>query len=300
MRILVTGATGFLGSYLVADLLGRGHEVAVLLRPGRDPWRLADLMERLTVISGSLDDVGALATPLAAFRPQALAHLAWDGVGNAARNAPDQARNIPATLDLLDVAARAGARVFVGTGSQAEYGPCDHPIREEDAALPTTLYGHAKLAAGLMAARLAALREIRFAWLRVFSTYGPRDNPGWLIQDLIGKLRRGERMALTAGEQRWGFLHARDAASAFRLVLETDSATGVYNLGSPDAPPLKETILTLRDLVNPDAVLGFGDVPYRSDQVMLLQADIGRLAGLGWEPRVSLSEGLKETVSAHG
>ncbi|MDC7784338.1 NAD(P)-dependent oxidoreductase [Rhodoplanes sp. TEM] len=299
MRVLVTGASGFLGSHLAADLVARGHEVVALLRPGSQAPRLAGLMDRLRVVHATLEDRAALNRHLTTVRPDAIAHLGWDGVGNVDRNAPRQARNVGTTVDLLALAADAGARIFVGAGSQAEYGPCDHVIRETDPTRPTTLYGHAKLAAGAMADRLAALRDVRFAWLRVFSTYGAGDNPGWLISDLIGKLKRRERMALTRGEQRWGFLHARDAAAAFRTVLESDTAHGVFNVGSPDAPPLRDTILTLRDLIDPTVELGFGEVPYRPDQVMLLQADIARLVALGWRPEVDLRRGLAEAVAAH-
>lgn len=300
MRVLVTGAGGFLGAHVAAELAANGHAVTALVRPASAPWRLAPLAGRIDILRGDLADGPALSGLLAAVRPEAVVHLAWEGVGNVARNDPAQARNIAVALDLVSAVTDAGARVFLGAGSQAEYGPKDHAIREEDATLPTTLYGHAKLAAGLMAGQLAAARSLRFAWLRVFSTYGPGDNPGWLIPDLIAKLRRGERMALTPGEQRWGFLHARDAAAAFHAVLEDEGAEGVFNLGSPDAPPLRETITLLRDLVDPRVSLGFGEMPYRPDQVMRLQANVGRLTALGWAPRIALAEGLAETVAAHG
>jgi nucleoside-diphosphate-sugar epimerase len=114
---------------------------------------------------------------------------------------------------------------------------------------------------------------------------------------MIRTLRSGERMALTACEQRWGFLHARDAAAAFRVVLENPSAHGLYNLGSPDAPPLRETVTRLRDLIDPKASLGFGVVAYRPDQVMVLAADVTRLTGLGWCPEIGLDQGLRETVA---
>jgi nucleoside-diphosphate-sugar epimerase len=296
MRIFVTGATGFLGSYLVADLLAGGHGVAVLVRPQSDTWRLRDLLPRLEVIGGSVADLSGLAPALRAFNPDAVAHLAWSGVAGADRNDPAQARNIVATVELAALAADAGVPVFVGAGSQAEYGRYDRAIVESDAAHPTTLYGMAKLAAGGMAGELAAQRGLRFAWLRVFSTYGPKDNPAWLIPSTVAKLRKERRMALTACEQRWGFLHAADAAAAFRAVIETPGAAGVFNLGSPDAPALRDMLMRLRDLVDPAAVLGFGEIPYRPDQVMHLQADVKRLAALGWAPQVDFAHGLRETV----
>lgn len=296
MRIFVTGATGFLGSYVVADLIEQGHDVAALLRPGARSWRLSDKLGQLSVIGGSLDDLAGLTNGLRCFRPDAVVHMAWRGVGNSDRNNKDQARNVVDAVELIDLAADAGATIFVGAGSQAEYGPYDRAIVESDPPRPTTLYGIAKLSSCLMAERRCAERKLRFAWLRIFSIYGPRDNDSWLIPSLIRTLRANGHMALTGCEQRWGFLHARDAAAAVRLVLANPRAEGVYNLGSPEAPPLRETVTRLRDLIGAGD-LGFGEVPYRPDQVMVLAADVKRLEGLGWHPAVELEQGLRETVA---
>ncbi|MDN4986743.1 NAD(P)-dependent oxidoreductase [Bradyrhizobium sp. WYCCWR 13022] len=298
MRIFVTGATGFLGSYTAEDLLAQGHDVAVLLRPGTRPWRLAAILDRLTVIEGTLDDLPALGGGLCSFAPDAVVHMAWRGVGNAERNSKDQVHNIADTVEMVDLAADAGATVFIGAGSQAEYGPYDRAIAESDVSRPTTFYGIAKLASGLMAERRCAERKLRFAWLRIFSAYGPRDGEAWLIPTLIRTLRAGGRMALTACEQRWGFLHARDAAAGVRLVLESPGAQGIYNLGSPDAPQLRDTVTRLHQLIG-TGELGLGEVPYRFDQVMVLAADMTRLETLGWRPAVGLDEGLRETLAWH-
>lgn len=296
MRILLTGATGFLGSYVAADLIAGGHDVAVLQRPQSDSWRLAPLRERLAIVIGTLGDIPGLRPALEAFRPEGIVHLGWEGVGNMDRDKPVQARNVPHTLELAALAADVGARAFIGAGSQAEYGPYHRAIGEEDIPRPTTLYGMAKLAAATMAGHLCEQRQLRFAWLRIFSTYGPKDADYWLIPSLIRTLRKGQRMPLTACGQKWGFLHARDAATAFRIVLTNESATGIFNLGSPDAASLKEVVTRVRDLVNPTAELGFGDIAYRPDQVMVLSAKIERLWALGWRPTVPLDEGLRETV----
>jgi nucleoside-diphosphate-sugar epimerase len=296
MRVLITGATGFLGSYLVADLVARGEEVLALVRPGSDLWRLAELRPRLRIIEGSLDDLARLRPILAQERPQAVVHLAWRGVDNLSRNEPMQARNVVAATELAALSAEIGVETFVGAGSHAEYGPYPRAIGEDDPPHPTTLYGMAKFAAGQMAARACSDR-VRFAWLRVFSTYGPKDAGSWLIPNTIATLRSGQPMALTECEQRWGFLHARDAAAAFCTVLLDRSARGYYNVGCPDAPRLRETVMTVRDLIDPGARLEFGKISYRPDQVMVLQADIRRLKALGWQPQVALDQGLRETVA---
>ncbi len=217
-------------------------------------------------------------------------------MANTERDDPIQARNVYTTIALLDLAAAAGVRIFVGAGSQAEYGPYPRPIREDDATHPTSLYGHAKLAAGNMAALLADRHKIRFAWLRIFSAYGLKDNTRWLIPTLIRSLKAGMPMQLTACEQRWGFIHSRDIASAFRVAIENDRASGFFNVGASNAQKLREVVLWLRDQIAPGAPLGFGEIPYRSDQAMVLVSDTSRLIELGWEPKVALSDGLMEMI----
>ena len=296
MRALVTGATGFLGSYVVQELLDRGHDVAVLMRSTSVAWRIKDLLPRVHAITGSLDQVEKLRPALREFNAECVLHLAWEGVANTDRNNPAQARNICHTLELAALSAEFGARTFIGAGSQAEYGPYPRAISETDATTPTTLYGKAKLAAGDMTAQLLLACNVRFAWLRVFSTYGPKDADHWLIPSTIKTLRERRRMALTACEQAWGFLYATDAAAAFRTIAEDDAASGIYNVGSPDAPSLREMITMLRDLIDPMAELGFGEMPYRPDQVMVLRANVDHLFAHGWTPRSS----IKGWTSQHG
>lgn len=296
MRVFITGATGFIGAHLAEALVRDRHDVALLLRSTSQSWRLDSVREKVTIIHGELGGEGDWREAVAAFAPDAIAHMAWRGVGGADRNSPIQAENVLDAVDLVQLAVHVGAKAFVGAGSQAEYGPYQRVISESDQTNPTTLYGMAKRAAGEMCGLLAAEKGLRFTWLRIFSTYGPKDADYWLIPSFIRTLRSGQRMALTKAEQRWGFLHVRDAADAFKLAVTSDKAHGLYNVGSPDAPLLRDTMQTLRSLVNPAAELGFGDVPYRPDQVMVLQADVARLTRLGWAPKVTLEDGLAETV----
>ncbi|MBF0283475.1 MAG: NAD(P)-dependent oxidoreductase [Magnetococcales bacterium] len=300
MRIFLTGSTGFVGSWLLARLLESGHEVAIPLRSASDPWRIRALLEhpRLRVIPGGWNDAEPLRPLLATFRPEALAHLAWGGVMNTARNDPSQADNVGLTLRLIQLAAESGATRFLGVGSQAEYGPHNAPQDESTPTRPTTLYGAAKLSTRLMSEIICRERRMGFVWVRIFSTFGPLDHPGWMIPTLIRELLAGKRPALTPGEQLWDFLYVEDAADALARLLETPTAEGVFNLGSGSAPPLRQTIEALRDAIDPALPLGFGDIPYRPDQVMLLQAVTTRLQqATGWQPRIPLEEGLARTVA---
>lgn len=296
MRIFLTGASGFLGAAIAAETARRGAEVTCLVRPGSGLWRLAPCQRQITVVEGDLENLEGLQRHLGEAEPQLVCHAAWHGVLGADRNAPLQDANVASTAALARLAAEAGAQAFIGIGSQAEYGPLNRIAHEDDPAAPTTRYGAAKVAAHREAAAACADHGLRFAWLRVFSLYGPRDHDAWLLPYVIQALLRGERPALTAAEQHWDFLHVADAASAAWQVASS-RAEGIFNLGSGAAPRLRQTLEMARDLIDPALPLGFGEIAYRPDQVMWLQADVTRLAALGWRPEIALEQGLRETVA---
>ena len=150
-----------------------------------------------------------------------------------------------------------------------------------------------------MLERAGAASSRTFTWLRLFSCYGPDDNPLWLVPYLIARLLRGERPRLTAAEQVWDYLYVDDVATAVIGALDT-GACGIFNLGSGEARPLREIIVKIRDAIDPALALGFGEVPYRPDQVMHLEADIGAFsAATGWRPTISLDQGIGATTAWH-
>jgi len=300
MRALVTGATGFVGSHLTELLLSKGASVAVIHRASSDLWRIRESLPRLTRIEGDLLETDAIKGQIADFAPDVLFHLAWHGTGNTYRNDRIQVeKNLQPTLDLVDLAAEAGCKTWIGLGSQAEYGPQSNVIREDAPVNPTTLYGATKLSTYLLAQHIAREVGMRFAWLRLFSCYGPKDNPDWMIPYLIEKLRRREKPSLTAGEQKWDYLYVKDAAEAICQVAANSDVSGVFNLGSGETRTIRWIVEYIRDLIDPSLPLGFGEIPYRPDQIMRLQANIGRLNDIGWHPSVRLEDGLRHTVEWH-
>lgn len=297
MRILLTGGSGFLGSYLLRHLIARGHTVGAILRSTSNLERIADCAGHFEHLEGTLDDLGSIESAVHAFAPDALAHLAWSGVGNSARNDRLQFANIAQSHALIELAIAAGANHVLALGSQAEYGPQSAPIIEEAPTRPTTLYGAAKLASCHVSQQQCVAANVRYIWMRVFSTYGSHDSPHWMIPSLIEQLLKGQQVSLTRGEQLWDYLHVEDAARAMVAALESPHACGIFNLGSGQAKSIRVIATFLRDLIDPNLVLGFGDIPYRPDQVMLLEARIQKLIeATGWRPQVSLEEGLRRTV----
>ena len=200
------------------------------------------------------------------------------------------------SIELVRAAGRAGARRFVGIGSQAEYGPSAAPLREDDCLRPATMYGAAKAAAGHLCVALAARLGMSAAWVRAFSIYGPGERANALVPDVVRALAAGAPFPLSSCEQRWDYLYEDDAAEALVLALEAEDVRGFLNLASGDARPLRETVTLLRDRIAPGARLLFSAVPGQPQDLL---ADTSRVrASLRWAPTVSLEDGLRRTVDA--
>lgn len=297
MRCLVTGASGFIGARLVRELLARGHEVTALIQPGAEPYRLKESLAGIRRVDGSLEDRTLLEQEMRRAPVDAAFHLAWSGVTAGFRNNVEQITfNVTHTLGLWQSLADTGCKSFIGLGSQAEYGPTSEVLRENTPTAPVTAYGHAKLAVGMLLQHLCAIGGMRFAWLRLLSAYGPEDDERHMVPGLIRTLLSGEKPKLTEGKQVWDYLYVDDVARALCAVLEY-GADGIFNLGSGEPCLLRDFVSMVRDCIDSSLPLGIGEVPYREDQVMFLQADISRLrAATGWKPEVSLSEGIRRTV----
>ena len=298
-KILITGATGFVGARVARQLVEHGRDVALLLRETSNLSRIGDLLARCTVLRGDLGRLEPLRASIEQFAPQATIHMAWDGVKGAERNSPVHMQNVCNSLDLYRLARDAGADYFLGLGSQAEYGQMQGRIGEAAETRPTNCYGAAKLATALVLERTAAASDTGFAWLRLFSSYGPDDDPSWLIPYLIRRLLAAERPQVTAAEQVWDYIHVDDVASGIIATLDA-RARGIFNIGSGCGLPLRYVIEFIRDRIDPTLPIGFGEVAYRPDQVMHLEADISSLTtATGWSPKISLETGMSNLIDRY-
>lgn len=297
MRCLVSGASGHVGSYLTRRLVDSGAEVYALVRPESDLWRLSGVQDRIQVLRGELSALSTLAPEIKRVAPDAVFHLAWYGVSGDYRDDPQQiSRNVVGSLELFDIAQQAGCKLWVGIGSQAEYGPFSGLLTEDVPTNPTTVYGVSKLCVGMLTQKLAELVGMRWLWLRLLASYGPTDDTRHMIPSVIRQLLCHECPSLTQGEQSWDYLYVEDVAEAIYKAAES-GACGIFNVGSGSAYTVRHVVEQIRDIVDPALPVGFGEVPYRSDQVMHLQADTSKLRqATGWEPRTALDEGLRRTV----
>lgn len=297
-RILVTGASGFIGSACLPDLLARGYEVHAVLSPTREVPRDLTGLEGTEWDRVDLLDANAIASLIERAQASHLLHLAWYAPGSwdAAENWPW----VDASLDLLREFATAGGRRAVVTGTSAEYdyhrgdGVCSEDETPLD---PQTIYGKSKHALFERAAPLLAQTSAGLAWARIFSLYGPREEPTRLVPSVARALLQEKPALCTAGLHKRDFLHVDDAARALGLLIDGD-LVGPVNVGSGDAIEVRAVVEQVAAETGHEELVQYGVLPTREVDPPLLVADTQRIREeLGFQPSIALQEGIAESVA---
>lgn len=292
--VVVTGPTGAIGHALCRRLLKEGIVVYAVVRP--ESKRTGALPADVIIIECDISNYAVLASKIG--HADAFVHLAWANTFGGGRNdMSSQIANIQYSIDAVNAAHELGCCIFIGAGSQAEYGRVNSALSTDTPCFPENGYGMAKLCAGEMTRVECEKYGIDHIWFRILSVFGPFDNPNSLISYAIRSFLNGEKPSLTKCEQMWDYLYSGDAADAFFLALKYGRNGNVYTLGSGICRPLSEYIKIIREFINSALEIGFGDKEYPDKQVMYLKANISDLSGdTGWTPKVSFEEGIKEVI----
>lgn len=275
MKIFITGASGFIGSYLLHILVEQKHKVLSLKREFSDLYRVADIKDSVTWVNIESDWEGEVI----AFQPDVIFNLAWNGVGASQRtNWDEQLRNIVMQQMLLNIATICNTKKFIGIGSQAEYGAFENKIDETYHVHPNSAYGAVKNASFVLMRTFCELNGIEWYWFRVFPCFGPMEADNWLIPSLIKNICSSSEMDLTPGEQRLAYLYVEEVAKSIASVLNVIGKSGIYNICSDNLISLKDLVIKIKDKINPLFKLNFGALPYRPGQCMYMVGDTKRLA----------------------
>lgn len=268
MKILLTGATGFLGSHIAEVLYNAGHELLLAKRRESNLCRCSTFIDK---VKWSDTDLDTFESDVCSFQPDMVISSAWSGVSAKDREQWSvQVDNLKYQQRLLDIAVKANVKRIIGIGSQAEYGVFDGCIDEQYPANPTSAYGAAKLSSLIILRTFCEENNIAWYWFRLFSCFGERESENWLIPATIKNIMSTDKMDLTLGEQRYSYLYIKDVANVFLSAVEQNNAeSGVYHIAADVQRPLKEILLGIRDYLNPEFCLNFGALPYRKNQSML-------------------------------
>jgi nucleoside-diphosphate-sugar epimerase len=291
MKVLVTGSSGFLGSW-ICRVLAEKYEVQGLVRETSELVKISDLKNVKIIRS----ETSLWSNYIIESRPDVLILNHWSGVNNESRNDVQQIENVQAIHQMAKAAVISGVKTIIGVGSQAELGPVVSTISEIEADNPTTVYGQAKVSTRLIIEDLTKDTRTRFVWMRIFSTYGPLDDGTWLIPNIVDSLVKNKMIGLTKGEQKWSYLHAYDLASAFQTAIEVTHVDGIVNVGNPQTISIYDVASTIGKILEKEELLEFGALDYRPDQVMRLQPLCETLTKAGWRPQISFKQGIRQTI----
>jgi len=293
-KIVITGATGQIGLALINIAIKNNCEVLCLLNPNSSRSSKIPKHPLVHIENCGFSDYHS-------FSPKTnncdtFFHLAWGNTFGASRDdVQSQIHNIQYTLDAVNLAHRMGCSVFVGAGSQAEYGKVDETLTPETPCFPTSGYGIAKHAAGLLAKLRCRQLNVRFNWARILSIYGENDSSQTLISYLIEELSNNRKPALTLCEQQWDYLHSDDAGRAFWYIGKDGKDGKTYVLGSGQGRLLCHYVEEIYRQTKASCGLGLGEKSYYPHQPMYLVADISELTkDTGWIPEITFEEGVRK------
>lgn len=296
MKALVTGAGGFVGANLVARLAADGHEVVAWTHPGGSEWRLDHLRGQVEVAPVELLDPEAIEAGVTAAKPEWIFHLAAHGAYSWQRDAERiMQTNLVSTVRLLAACQRHGFAAFVNAGSSSEYGFQDHAPAETELPEPNSDYAAMKAAATLHCRFVAQRDDVHVLTLRLYSVYGPWEEPGRLMPTLVARGLEGKLPPLVSPDTPRDFLSVRDTERAFLRAAERgDLERGsVFNIGSGRETKLREVVEACRARFGIEAEPEWGSEPPRAWDAAVWVGDPRRAeAELGWRAEDDLETGF--------
>ncbi len=290
-RVLVTGATGFIGRHTLKPLLDKGYEVHIASRSHTTSNREV-MSHRVNLLNPT--DVSRLLHDL---KPTHLLHLAWYVEHGKFWSSPENFHWVTASLHLLQAFAANGGQRVVMAGTCAEYD-WDHGVCDEESTLlqPTTLYATSKHALHLMLDSYAAQMGLSAGWGRVFFLYGPHEYPSRLVASVARSLLMGVPVQVSHGEQVRDFLCVVDVADAFVALLDCD-VQGAVNIASGQPVRIESLISIIAQQAGNHELIEWGALATRPDDPPHIVARVNRLHNLvGWSPFYDLKHGIKITL----
>jgi UDP-glucose 4-epimerase len=298
--VLVTGGSGFIGANLARKLLSSGFQVHLLLRSGFTTWRLTEILDHIIIHEVDLEDDQKILNTVQQIKPDWVFHLATSGAYSWQNNIHQIINtNIYGTINLLDASLQAGCEVFINTGSSSEYGKKSHAPNETEWIDPNSYYAISK-AFGTQYCRHISMSQKRNIYtLRLYSVYGPFEDPNRFIPTLIVNAFEKRLPPLVSPKIARDFIYVDDVVDAYlRLASSTDIEFGsVYNVGSGRQTTIDTVVQLSKQFFEINQEPEWGTFDNRSWDTSIWQADIQRIQNaLEWHPKHDLEQGFAKTV----
>jgi nucleoside-diphosphate-sugar epimerase len=300
-KVLITGGSGFIGANLARRLLADGHDVHLLLRPAFSAWRLSDVRTHLALHVADLtrrDEVEAL---LQRVKPAWVFHLAAHGAYSFQNEIDEIVRtNYLGTTVLAQACAKIGVEIMIHAGSSSEYGFKDHAPLETEATEPNSAYAATKAAATLFCGYTARAHNVAIPTLRLYSVYGPYEDPRRLLPTLVVHGLEKSWPPLASPETSRDFVHVDDAIDALIALAQKPPREpgAIYNLGSGWQTSLRELAAVAAEVFDLRVPPTWNSLPDRDWDTNVWVSNPTKIkAELGWSPKIDLHSGLRSLAA---
>ena len=291
-KILVTGASGFIGRHTLPLLSKAGYEIHAVSfknKKGNEPgikWHQADLKN--SSLTQNL---------IAKIQPTHLLHFAWCAEPGKFWTDPENTKWVRSSLELIKTFHEQGGKRVVISGSCAEYDWNKSFLSENSSHQnPATLYGKCKQELQIKSQSFCHETGLSLCWVRIFFVYGPYEHPARLVPSVVRSLLKNEHADCSHGNQKRDLLFVEDVASGFVSILE-DKITGIVNIGSGRGVRLKNVIETIGDKIGRKNLIRMGVLPSPQNDPPILVANTKRLTEeVGWAPKFNINTGLDHTI----
>lgn len=296
-KIIVTGATGFIGKALLYELIQNNYEVYAIVR-NKDKAKEFEGLSNIKVIQCEMKDIHKLAILIRERDFKAFFHFSWDGTSGIAREDYNiQLENIRHTCKAVEVARVLQCEMFVYAGSLMEYECMSYIHTQYSKPVKNYIYRSAKLTAHQMSKSLAVSLQLDFRIGTISNAYGVGELSPRLINSTIRKLLNAEKTSFTSGIQQYDFIYITDVAKAFRMIAEEGKSYGNYYIGNRKTRELKDFLIDLKNCIDRNIELGLGEISF--DSISTEYSNVDRAAlynDTSFECQVSFEDGIKKTI----
>lgn len=292
-KVVVTGATSFIGVHLINQLIEAGYYVYAVARPASVNMYRIPSSDKVKILELELCQIEKIIELIPS--ADVFYHLAWEGTRAPYRDDKKlQEKNYQCSVAAMRSAIALGVDLFVGSGSQAEYGKMTGEISEKYPCRPITAYGIEKYHASQTLAEMAEKAQIRFCWMRIFSLYGDLDYSSTLVMSCIDKMKKNLPIQLTECTQNWDYTFIGDAVEAMVLFIDKSNNSGVYNIASGASRPLREYVEEIKEVLHSDSLVEYGAVPYGPEGPVSMKPVVNKMKNeLNWTPKTSFRHGIE-------
>jgi nucleoside-diphosphate-sugar epimerase len=296
-RVMITGATGFVGAHLARRLLRDGHDVHLLAQEDYTPWRIESIRSEMHFHVGDLANRETLTMVVRKIQPDWIFHLAAYGGYSSQTDLHKMVQtNVAGTTNLVEACLKVGFEAFINTGSSSEYGFKDHAPSEKECLEPNSHYAVTKASTTLFCRYTGQFENVHLVTLRLYSVFGPYEEPTRLIPTLILRGLRGELPSLVNPNVVHDFIYIDDVIEAYILAASVSGQEpgAIYNVGTGVQTSMGEVVKTAQQVLKFGVEPNWGSMPNRHWDIRVWAADNKKIREeLGWYPKYNFGQGFQ-------